>query len=89
MNNTTLQNCTLLVREYDRKKQLYIDTQYNMLFFIKEQSVTAVGFLLNGKITLLTYELKAIAYGQGIPISDTHFDDDSSVTKDNSSCVIC
>ena len=75
----------LNVTPYDMEEGLYTDLICNMLIFSKEGSnPIAVGYLLNGKITPLTDELKKIASVLGLPVSDTHFDD----TKDNSSCII-
>ena len=78
----------LQVAEYDKARHLNIDVICQMLIFSKEGSKpVAVGYLLNGKITPLTDELKRVARCIDLPVSDTHFDeqlkDDSSATKDN------
>ena len=83
----------LTVALYDQEKDLYIDLICNMLIFSPEKSKPiAVGYLLDGKITPLSDELKRIASVLRLRVSDTHFDEqlkvDSAVTKDDASCVI-
>ena len=85
MNNTLVSNnCTFHVCEYE--KHLYIDTQHNILFFsTQEIKPIAVGYLLDGKITPLTEELKEIVSGHGSAIPDTHFDEQLNDNSDSDS----
>ena len=78
----------LQVVEWDKARHLYIDVISQMLIFAKYCSKpVAVGYLLDGKITPLTEELKRVARCLDLPFSDTHFDNDSSTTKGDGSSL--
>ena len=72
----------LNVREYDREKHLYIADKVGLLinaglliFSTQDTKPIVVGYVLDGKITPLTDELKDIARNYDLPVSDTHFDE--------------
>ena len=66
------------VRIYDIEKHLYIDLVHDLLIFsTKDIKPMVVGYLLNGKPTPLTEELKTMIETDypGTKISDSYFDD--------------